>query len=101
MNNGTQEGKGPAIASLVLGIVSIVFWVFAGWIPFAGGLISLICGIIGIVCATVSKNAGYNGGLRTAGLVCSIIGLVGGVIVFITCGLCPLIVGTSIFGSRY
>ena len=94
MDNGNQAGKGPAIASLVLGIVAIVFCVFGGWL-FWGSVIAVICGIVGIICANVSKNAGFEGGLRTGGLVCSIIGLVGGAIVFVGCVLCVGALGTA------
>lgn len=83
MNNGNQEGKGPAIASLVLGIIAIVFWFFG-----YSALVSVICGIIGLICANASKNAGFEGGIRTAGFVCSLIGLIGGAVIFIGCILC-------------
>lgn len=57
-----KPGKGFAIASLVLGIVS--FFLF-GYI--AGGL--------AIIFGSVAKNKGYPGGIATAGMVCGIIGI--------------------------
>jgi hypothetical protein len=63
-----QAGKGKAIASLVLGICSIVFC----WFPVLG----LIVGVVGLILAASSKREGYLGGMRTGGLVCSIIGTV-------------------------
>lgn len=70
MNPGTP-GKGQAIASLVLGIVSVVL-AFCGWLAIPG----LVCGIVSLVCASMSKKAGFAGGIRTAGFVLGIIGVV-------------------------
>lgn len=58
-----QDGKGFAIASLVLGIVS--FFCFA-----------FIAGTLGIVFGVAAKNKGYKGGMATAGIVCGAIGIV-------------------------
>lgn len=55
-------GKGFAIASLVLGIVS--FFCFA-----------YIAGTLAIVFGGVAKNKGYRGNMATAGIVCGIIGI--------------------------
>ena len=67
-NNNPQPGKGKAIASLVLGIISICF----SYVPILG----LACGIIGLVMAAGARKEGFDGGLRKGGLVCSIIGTV-------------------------
>lgn len=91
-----QAGKGAAIASLILGIVSIVTcwaWYFS--------IISVICGIIGLICTANSKRFGYIGGLRTAGIITCIIGLIFGGFVFCSCTLCATCLGAtacSIFG---
>lgn len=76
-------GKSAAVASLVLGIVSLVFWFFG-----YGALVSVICGIVGLICASSSKKAGFEGGIRKGGFVCSLIGLIGGAIVFVACVAC-------------
>lgn len=55
-------GKGLAVASLVLGIVS--FFCFA-----------IITGILAIVFGAVAKNKGFKGGMATAGIVCGVIGV--------------------------
>ena len=55
-----------AVASLVLGIISLLGFLFSTWI-------GLIAGIVGIVLATMAKKAGQPGP-ATAGLVLSIIG---------------------------
>ncbi len=76
-------GKNAAIASLVLGIVAIAFWFF-GW----GTLVSVVCGIVGLILASNAKKAGFVGGIRTAGFVCSLIGLIGGCLAFVACVAC-------------
>jgi len=68
----SQPGRGLAIASLVLGIASL--------------FLGLIVGIVGIVLAILAKKQGFNGGIATAGLVLSIIGIVFGVFWLILCG---------------
>ena len=73
---------GYAVASLVLGIVSIVFC--CCW------YIGLICGIVGLVLAIMAKKNGNTEGICKAGLVLSIIGVVlGGVFLILA------IIGTS------
>lgn len=81
-----QPGKGAATASLVLGIISLI-GLLVSWIPFIS-LIPIGCGIAGIICSASAKKAGFEGGIRTAGLVMSIIGLILAGIVFVACTLC-------------
>ena len=73
MENEKIPGKGLAIASLVLGIIAVALWFFG-----YSAIISVVLGIIGIILASSAKKKGFDGGVRTAGLVLSIIGLVGG-----------------------
>ena len=68
-------GNGFGIASLILGILSILTSIL---VP----LIAVITGILGIIFSVKQKNESPNG-LATAGLVTSIIGLVIGVIAWI------------------
>ncbi len=89
-NNGNVPGKGAATASMVLGIIAVVFWFF-GW----GAIVSVVCGIVGLILASNSKKAGFDGGTRTAGLVLSIIGLVGGALVFVACVACAGAIGAA------
>lgn len=65
----TPPAQGLAIASLILGIVSIPLGLFFS----IGGL---ICAIIGLVLAAMAKKRGNLSGIRTGGLICSIIGLI-------------------------
>ena len=55
---------GLAIASLVCGIISLVFVCFM--------YVGIPVGLAGIICGSLSKT---RGGVRTAGIVCSIIGM--------------------------
>lgn len=74
----TSVMHGKAVASLVLGICSIVCWFFG-----IGAIIGLILGIIGLILAGQAKRAGNTEGVRTAGFVCSLIGLIGSAIAVI------------------
>ncbi|MCH5332783.1 MAG: hypothetical protein J1D89_02390 [Agathobacter sp.] len=89
-SNMPIPGKGQATASLVLGIISVVFWFFG-----LSSIISLILGIIGLVLASMSKKCGFEGGIRTAGFVLSLIGTIGGAIIFVTCVLCIGCIGAA------
>ena len=82
-NINPDAGKSAATASLVLGIVSVVCWFFG-----YSALISIICGFIGISMAGKAKNLGYESGTRTAGFVLSLIGMIGGALVFVACVAC-------------
>lgn len=86
--NTNIPGKGKATGSLVLGIIAVVCWFF-GW----SSIISLICGLIGLILASSAKKEGFEGGVRTAGFVLSLIGLIGGGVVLIACVACAGAVG--------
>ena len=87
-NDISQPGKGFAIASLVLGIVSLLFIIF---FPLVG----LVVSIVGVVCATKAKSSGYNGGMQTAGVVCSLIGLIFNGLYFVACVACVGMFGAA------
>lgn len=88
-NNVSVPGKNSAIASLVLGIIAVVLWFFG-----VSALVSVVLGIVGLVCAGNAKKAGFVGGVRTAGFILSLIGLIGGAVVFIACVACVGALGT-------
>lgn len=71
------------VASLILGIISVILALF-----FSGfGWLASILGLIGIILGAVArKNA--KSGVATAGLVLSIIGLVLGLLLYIACVAC-------------
>lgn len=70
--NYYNRGKGYGIASLVLGIVTILF-VFTGIL----GIIGILTGIIGLILGRRGMTLSPPGlaGMATAGFVCSLIGL--------------------------
>ena len=88
--NGDVPGKGAATASMVLGIIAVVLWFFG-----YSSIISVILGIIGLILAGNAKKAGYNGGIRTAGFVLSLIGLIGGALFFVACIACVGVLGAA------
>ena len=88
--NNNIPGKGAATASLVLGIISVVLWFFG-----YSALVSVILGIVGLILAGNAKKAGVNGGIRTAGFVLSLIGLIGGAIFFVACVACVGAIGAA------
>lgn len=90
MNDGSVPGKGAAIASLVLGIVGVVLW----WFGYSA-LISIVVGVIGLICAGNAKKAGFVGGVRTAGYVLSMISLIGGALIFVACVACTGLIAAA------
>lgn len=68
-----------AIISLIAGIISILMCCTCYY--------AAIPGIIGIVCAIFSKKNNGKSGLSTAGLICSIVGIVLGFVVLIVTAL--------------
>lgn len=74
-----QPTSGLAIASMVLGILSLVVSCF--------GVVGIICGILAVIfggCALLTKKGGK--GMAIAGLVCGIIALIPSIIVISTVG---------------
>lgn len=78
-----NNNNGKATASLVLGIVSLVF-IFFNVYAFVG----LILAIIGLVLGIQAKKETPENGMAKAGIVLSIIGLVLCAISFIACAIC-------------
>ena len=54
-------GKSNATASLVLGIIAVVFWFFG-----YSSILSVILGIVGLIQASKAKELGYLDAIRTA-----------------------------------
>ena len=73
--NNNPPGKNNATASLVLGIIAVIFWFFG-----YSSILSIILGIVGLIQASKAKELGYDDAIRTAGFVLSLIGLIGGAI---------------------
>jgi len=70
-----------AVASLVLGIVSIVLSFIVNWI-------GAIPAIIGIILGALGRKDPAKKGMATGGLVCSIIGFILSIILLIACAAC-------------
>ncbi|WP_026394658.1 MULTISPECIES: hypothetical protein [Acetobacterium] len=90
-----EQYNNKAIASLVLGIVSLVSIV---WSYFT--IIGIICAIVGLIFAIQIRKAGELEGFKpnsmaTAGLVLNIIGLALCAIVLIACVACVGLLGTA------
>ncbi|MBP5593857.1 hypothetical protein [Pseudobutyrivibrio sp.] len=73
------------VASLVLGIISIVIGLFSGGVL---GWLGAIIAIIGIVLGALGKKNPESKGIATGGLVCSIIGLILCLLLYIACAAC-------------
>lgn len=73
-----------AVASLVLGIIGIIVGIFGSGFQWVG---AIIC-IIGIILGALGRKNIEKKGLATAGLVCSIIGCVLCLALFIACVAC-------------
>lgn len=82
VKNYTEE-KQMGVASLVLGIISLV----AAFIPGLNWL-GAIFALIGVVLGALGRKNPEKKGIATGGLVCSIIGLVLGLILWIACASC-------------
>lgn len=85
-----EPGKGAAIGSLVCGIVGTVFGVasWGTWFLVWPPILALIVGIVGMVLAASAKKAGFNGGMRTAGFVLALLGVIFGAIGLVACIAC-------------
>lgn len=73
------------IASLVLGILSLVIGIFSSGLL---GWLGAIFAVIGIILGALGRKDPEKKGIATAGMVCSIIGLVLCLILYIACAAC-------------
>lgn len=69
------------VASLVLGIISLV----CGFLLSGFGWLGAILGLIGIVLGAVGRKNPESKGLATGGLVCSIIGFIVSIALYVAC----------------
>ena len=80
-----------AIVSLVLGILSIVLGCCTGWI-------GALFGIGGVICAVFANKQGKTG-LAKGGLICSIVGIVLGILITILAVIFSVaMIGSGVYG---
>lgn len=86
-----ENGKNLAIASTVIGIVTLLFSFIPIW-----NIISILSGIAGIICGAMARKKAdeSNRGVATLGLILSIVGLVLSIIIFAACG-CVLLLAMA------
>ena len=72
-----------AIASLVLGILSLILM----WIPGIN-IAAMVLGIAGAVLGALSLKHPTSGGLAMGGMIMSIVGLALSLVIFFACGGC-------------
>lgn len=80
------------VASLVLGIISLVIGIFSSGLL---GWLGAIMAIIGIILGALGRKDPEKKGISTAGMVCSIIGLVLCLILYIACAACVGALGSA------
>ena len=83
------------VASLVLGIIAIVFGA-VGILP-----VGLICGVIGIILGALGRQNPQKAGIATGGLVCSIIGASLSILFYVACYGCAACGEAAIRNSIY
>ena len=83
-NISLRKESNMGIASLVLGIVSLVCGCFLPGLQWIGS----IAGLIGIILGALGRKNSEKKGIATAGLVCSIIGFVLSTIFYVACVAC-------------
>lgn len=77
-----QQTEGMCVAALILGLLSLVL-IFIPILSWILGLMGIVLGALGI--KSVRENAGFKTGygMGLAGLILGVVGLVGGVILFL------------------
>ena len=83
-------GQGAATAALILGIIGMVC---ALCLTF--GIISVGCGIAGVIVAGNAKKQGYQGSMRTVGFILSLLSLIFGALEIVACIGCIGVISAS------
>lgn len=81
------------VASLVLGILSLIIGIFLPAFQWIGA----IFGLVGIILGAQGRKNPEKKGIATAGMVCSIIGFILCIIFFVACAAC--VGGLGAYGS--
>ncbi len=95
-NNNQQSppGKGLAIASMVLGICSLV-------IPYAGIVTAIVGLILGIKAKKQLSEVGAPSGMAQAGIIMSIIAIAWSILVVVLCTVCAATGALANIASGY
>lgn len=88
-----QKSSALAIISLVMGILAILLGCCTAYI-------GIIPGIAGIVCAVLANKQGKSG-MATAGMICSIIGIIIGIVMTIITAVFGVAIMSAINDSGY
>jgi len=72
------------VASLVMGIIAIICGIFLTGFQWVGAIL----GLIGIILGAQGRKNPEKKGIATAGMVCSIIGFILCIILFVACAAC-------------
>ena len=91
-----NNGKGLAVAGLVLSIVGLVFSFLGTWFSVLALPISIVGLVLAVMGGKKLKAVGAPAGVATAGLVLGIIAVVFSAIFFFTCGICTICVASEI-----
>lgn len=87
-----KETNVLAIVSLILGILSIVLGCCTGWV-------GALFGIGGVICAVFANKQGKTG-LAKGGLICSIVGIVLGILITILAVIFSVaMIGSGVYGT--
>ena len=86
----SSAANGMATASLIMGILAVVTSLF---------LMGIIFGGLGICFALLSRGAGKMHSVAVGGLICSVIGLVIGLVIFIIFGVYVMYLGFLMSGG--
>lgn len=79
------------VASLILGIISLIFAFFVPGLQWVGA----IPGLIGIILGASARKDPAQAGIGTGGMVCSIIGFIFSVILYLACAACVAGIASS------
>lgn len=83
-----SKAESYATTSMILGIISLALALLR-----LAAIPGLACGIIGLVFSVKSKKMGFASGQRTAGFVCSLIGVI---LCGLTVALCIALFGSAL-----
>ncbi|MGJ0203087.1 DUF4190 domain-containing protein [Leucobacter sp. gxy201] len=83
--------KGLAITALILGIVGVVGGLIFGWLPFVGGIITILVGAAAVVLGFIALNKRQSKGMSLTGLI------MGGVAVLI--GIASIVLWSIAFSQ--